>query len=35
VPPCYLGGVNGLTITSNTLTGSAGYALTTVNNLAR
>ena len=27
------GGVNGLTITSNTLTGSAGYALKTVNNL--
>lgn len=27
------GGVNGLTITSNTFTGSAGYALTTVNNL--
>jgi parallel beta-helix repeat protein len=27
------GGVNGLTLTSNTFTGSAGYALTTVNNL--
>jgi hypothetical protein len=27
------GGVNGLTITSNTFTGSAGHALTTVNNL--
>ena len=27
------GGVNGLTIASNTLTGSAGYALKTVNNL--
>jgi hypothetical protein len=27
------GGVNGLTINGNTLTGSAGYALTTVNNL--
>jgi hypothetical protein len=27
------GGVNGLSITSNTLTGSVGFALTTVNNL--